>query len=476
VHIALATVIASSGAVVTTALTAGVAHATTTPVAAAASADSTVSGSITRSEVLERARYWYDRRANFVYNQGGSYRDSTGTPYRTDCSGYVSMAWHLGYSPNTVGLADYETYEIPRSQLKPGDILNSYYDHVILFEKWDDAAHTTFSYYSFGHTPVVHRTGVSINATLDGHPNGDYKALRYKKIVDDSGNPTTLPSGTLVKSANGALVKVIIAGSGLAVAGSDVGPDNYDLSKIVIVDDSPFNDLPTSPPSGTVVHDQAGGSSRYVVVDGAALPISEAEWTADGYNRRPVMGVPGTWLRTAAAKTPSTGTVLMDQSDTDANRYVMVNGAALHISEAEWANDDYRLRPLIGVPGTWLQAAVARPLPNKTVVTAHTNGNGSIYVMAGGMAVPLSYADFIGMGYDKAPLMGIPDAWLAALAAKSAPSVGTLLRSPDSPTIWLTVSGGEKALTSADFGPGKYSYDDIVTVPTALTTQLPTVA
>ncbi|MFJ3203652.1 hypothetical protein [Streptomyces sp. NPDC086989] len=33
-------------------------------------------------------------------------------------------------------------------------------------------------------------TGMSINAsTNDGHPNGDYKALRYGKIVDDT--PTT---------------------------------------------------------------------------------------------------------------------------------------------------------------------------------------------------------------------------------------------------------------------------------------------
>ncbi|MYW05822.1 hypothetical protein, partial [Streptomyces sp. SID3343] len=461
VHIALAAAIVSSGAVVTTALGAGAAQATSTHVTAAAAANSTVSGPITRSEVLERARYWYDRRANFVYNQGGSYRDSTGTSYRTDCSGYVSMAWHLGYSPNTVGLADTQTYEIPRSQLKPGDILNSYYDHVILFEKWDDDAHTTFSYYSFGHTPVVHRTGVSINATLDGHPNGDYKALRYKKIVDDSVNPTTLPSGTLVKSANNASVKVIIAGAGLPVAGSDVGPDHYDLSKIVIVDDAAFNALSTTPPSGTVVHDQAGGANRYVVVDGAALPITGAEWTADGYDTRPdmgvptswlqtatnstpstglvlmdqsgtdasryvmvdgaalpisgaewtangydtrlLMGVPGTWLRSAVSRTPSTGTVLMNQSGTDASRYVMVDGAALPISGAEWDTDDYRLRPLMGVPGTWLQAAVARPLPNKTVVTAYNNGGGTVYVMAGGMAVPLSYADFTGMGYDKAP-------------------------------------------------------------------------
>ncbi|MYW06390.1 transglycosylase family protein [Streptomyces sp. SID3343] len=289
-------------------------------------------------------------------------------------------------------------------------------------------------------------------------------------------NPATLPSGTLVKSANNASVKVIIAGAGLPVAGSDVGPDHYDLSKIVIVDDAAFNALSTTPPSGTVVHDQAGGANRYVVVDGAALPITGAEWTADGYDTRPDMGVPTSWLQTATNSTPSTGLVLMDQSGTDASRYVIVNGTALPISGTEWTANGYNTRILMGVPGTWLQAAVARPLSNKTVVTNASGADSTVYVLAGGMAIRLSYADFTGMGYDKAPLMGVPGTWLGTAAAKSAPSVGTLLVSPDNATVWLTVTGGKKALTAADFGPGKYSFDDVVAVPTTLTAQLPTIA
>ncbi|MFB6807079.1 hypothetical protein ACFCWL_10165, partial [Streptomyces sp. NPDC056387] len=166
------------------------APATATALAAATVSSSAVGGSITRSEVIERAKYWLGK--GLTYNQGGSYPDSDGKYYRTDCSGYVSMAWHLTSSLNTVGIGDSaDTREIPRSELKAGDVLNSYYDHVILFDKWDDAAHTKFSYYSFGSTPVKHVTGMSINAsTIDGHPNGDYKALRYGKIVDDT-QPTT---------------------------------------------------------------------------------------------------------------------------------------------------------------------------------------------------------------------------------------------------------------------------------------------
>ncbi|MEU1423958.1 hypothetical protein [Kitasatospora sp. NPDC005751] len=48
-----------------------------------------------------------------------------------------------------------------------------------------------------------------------------------------------------------------------------------------------------SPSSGLVVSVQSGSDpSRYVVVDGPALPISGAEWTANGYETRSPMGVP----------------------------------------------------------------------------------------------------------------------------------------------------------------------------------------
>ncbi|MET7302737.1 hypothetical protein ABZS54_28330, partial [Embleya sp. NPDC005575] len=160
--------------------------------AANATANSTVGSPISRSEVISRAQYWLGK--GIPYNQGGAYPDSSGRSYRTDCSGYVSMAWHLEWSPNTQALPSF-SHEISRSELRAGDILNSYYDHVILFDKWDDAAHTKFSYYSFGSTPVKHVTGMSINApTFDSHPNGDYKALRYNKIIEDAPPTTNLLS------------------------------------------------------------------------------------------------------------------------------------------------------------------------------------------------------------------------------------------------------------------------------------------
>ncbi|MFD9412767.1 CHAP domain-containing protein [Streptomyces sp. NPDC059989] len=346
-------------------------------------------------------------------------------------------------------------------------------------------------------------------------------------------NPASLPSGTLVKSSSGPAVKVMISGAGVPVAASDVTPGNYDLSKIVLVDDTAFRALPSAPPSGTVVHDEAGGANRYVIVDGtalligaedwtaagyntrldmgvptawlqnaaqrqlttgivvmdqtgadagryimvngAALHISASEWTADHYNEQTLMGVPGQWLKSAIAKSPSTGTVMMDQSGTDPARYVMLNGAALHISASEWTANGYNTQSLMGVPGEWLASSVAKQVTSGTIVKDASGGDPTVYVMAGGVAVPLTYADFTGLGYDKRPLEGAPGEWLKSAAAKAAPADGTMLLSPDSNTVWQITGGKKKAMTADQFGEGKLSFNDVVSVPTAFTAKFPTV-
>ena len=63
---------------------------TTAPPAQAASS---VGGSISREEVLERAQYWVDR--NVIYSQNRTFPDAQGKRYRTDCSDLVSLAWHM---------------------------------------------------------------------------------------------------------------------------------------------------------------------------------------------------------------------------------------------------------------------------------------------------------------------------------------------------------------------------------------------
>ncbi|MFZ3498441.1 CHAP domain-containing protein [Streptomyces sp. 5.8] len=345
-------------------------------------------------------------------------------------------------------------------------------------------------------------------------------------------NPASLAEGTLVKSASSPSVKVMIKGAGLAVAGSDVTPGKYDLSKVVTIDDQAFRSLSSAPPSGTVVHDQAGGADRYVIVGDAALKIGGADWVAGGYNTRADMGVPTAWLKAAAQRTVATGIVVMDQSGTDPSRYVMVAGSALHISGSEWTANGYDKQTLMGVPAEWLKGVVAKPLKsgtvvmnqsgtdssryvmvggtpvgisatewtsvgfdemslmgvpgewlgsavtkqvaNETVVKDASGASASVYVMAGGVAAPLTNADFTGFGYDQRPLDGAPAAWLASAAAKTAPANGTMIKSLDNATVWEIVNGKKRAMAGSEFGAGKRSFDDVVGVGSAFIAKFPT--
>ncbi|MFD7827253.1 hypothetical protein [Kitasatospora sp. NPDC059803] len=336
-RITLAAAIAASGAVVVTAVTAGSSYAATT---------SSVGGQITRSEILARAQFWYGKNIN--YDQGGSYPDSSGRGYRTDCSGYVSMAWHLGTSANTQGLADSFTYQISRSDLMPGDILNSYYDHVILFEKWDDAAHTTFSYYSFGSTPVKHRTGISINAaSLDSHPNGDYKALRYKNVVNDpapgSAWVPALGDGGSVSGADGTAYTFT-----RSVDGHLQGTARYPTDKWASVDLTNVVGTPIS----------AGGAPSAFVQKNGTVGVVSAN-AANGHLQITYKNTSGQWATsdlTNQVGTPVTGGAVRATTDPDGTLAIYSRGSTDggHLSltalqsNGSWATVD--LTNIVGTP------------------------------------------------------------------------------------------------------------------------------
>jgi hypothetical protein len=101
---------------------------------------------LTRDEVLTRARSWLS--VGIPYSQLRCYRNQYGD-YRTDCSGFVSMAWGLGGAGSafwTGNLLD-RSHTIARSDLQPGDALLRHTgdpseNHVALFVKWADSAHT----------------------------------------------------------------------------------------------------------------------------------------------------------------------------------------------------------------------------------------------------------------------------------------------------------------------------------------------
>ncbi|OLR91398.1 NlpC/P60 family protein [Actinokineospora bangkokensis] len=115
-------------------------------------------GAISRGEVIERAESWL--RPSVRHSHTRYHHNEYGI-YRTDCSGYVSMAWGLpGIPPDrrggldAVGLAGVST-PVAKSDLLAGDALLCVGDadhppHITVFHEWADGART--SYWGFEQT------------------------------------------------------------------------------------------------------------------------------------------------------------------------------------------------------------------------------------------------------------------------------------------------------------------------------------
>ncbi|GFF38193.1 uncharacterized protein YraJ [Aspergillus udagawae] len=107
--------------------------------------NSDYNGKITRKEIISRGQYWVSR--HIPYSMNKVYPDPNGRKYRTDCSGFVSMALHAnspGYS--TVSLPEIAK-PISWDDLKPGDLVGTLgpgtggaAGHVTLFLSWADSS------------------------------------------------------------------------------------------------------------------------------------------------------------------------------------------------------------------------------------------------------------------------------------------------------------------------------------------------
>jgi len=91
---------------------------------------------ISRSQVISNAETWLDPPVPYSQTQ---YKDN----YRTDCSGYVSMAWATASNYNTNTLVGITT-SITKDNLKKGDILLKSGSHVTIFKEWANAAKSEY--------------------------------------------------------------------------------------------------------------------------------------------------------------------------------------------------------------------------------------------------------------------------------------------------------------------------------------------
>lgn len=139
-----------------------------------------------RQRTLERAATWLTANGGrpVPYSQSAHWRDG----YRQDCSGYASMALGLPTpGTNTVGLATNRnlTRPIAMGELQPGDLVidaigNSNTRHVVIFERWNDAAHTSYTAYEQRGGPgTTHRT---LTYGLNG--GSEYRAYRPVQYGD----------------------------------------------------------------------------------------------------------------------------------------------------------------------------------------------------------------------------------------------------------------------------------------------------
>ncbi|XVS61169.1 hypothetical protein ACQPYE_22995 [Actinosynnema sp. CA-299493] len=160
----------------TAAFQAPAAHAADDPGALIACGTTEADRVTSRGEALTRAQSWLDARV--PYSQQACHRNEHGS-YRTDCSGYVSMAWGLTHSRTTATLRDVATV-IPRADLRPGDALTTSY-HAALFVRWADDAKSE---------PVVReQTGPDGAAPVErkwtAQTANAYTPLRYYRVTDD---------------------------------------------------------------------------------------------------------------------------------------------------------------------------------------------------------------------------------------------------------------------------------------------------
>ncbi|MFI0912481.1 carbohydrate binding domain-containing protein [Streptomyces abikoensis] len=166
--------------------------------AAPSTASSQAGAPISRWEVIQRAKTWTDAHVPYKSTDDSRYfKDG----YRRDCSGFVSMAWHLiteGGGPATWQLPKVAD-RISKDQLATGDVLlmlppaPDEPGHAVIFIAWTNAEHTRYE--------GMEEAGATVKAAVQrelSYPysgGGDYRPYHYKEITDNAPSQNLLNNG-----------------------------------------------------------------------------------------------------------------------------------------------------------------------------------------------------------------------------------------------------------------------------------------
>ncbi|HEY8076684.1 MAG TPA: hypothetical protein VIF62_21310 [Labilithrix sp.] len=152
-----------------------------------------------RRTALDRGLAWFDARVPYSQSR-------THDGYRTDCSGFVSMAWQLGTSYTTASFATgaaQNTLLASYDQLLPGDAIvhrSGGAGHVVLFAGWQDAAKSTACVIEEENTKLGMQFHVRTAASLRA---GGFKPIRAKKLVAATAGDAPPPQGDDACAADG---------------------------------------------------------------------------------------------------------------------------------------------------------------------------------------------------------------------------------------------------------------------------------
>ncbi|MEI6096188.1 MAG: hypothetical protein WCR08_12145 [Gammaproteobacteria bacterium] len=150
---------------------------------------------------VSRAKIWVDRKVKYslveYYNTASLERSRTNSDakqgwYRTDCSGFISYAWDIGTSPDTATIHKKYTINIPFTDLKPGDVINSNPQHagidahIVMFVKWlNKEKHQFLAYEQVGEPGLARDYKYTIQPLDPKDPNNLAKGY---DLLDEYGN------------------------------------------------------------------------------------------------------------------------------------------------------------------------------------------------------------------------------------------------------------------------------------------------
>jgi hypothetical protein len=158
---------------------------------------------LTRAQIIARAEYWmspgvhertdYDNSrdpSSFVEDLHGAER------YAPDCSGYVSMAWHLSLSSGGWSTEAFKTYrdshpgsQIAIDDLLPGDAIWQI-GHVELFDRWVNPDKHDLGAYTYSENSTGQQANHDVMSWAELQR---YVGIRYDKIIKTV-RPTPVPT------------------------------------------------------------------------------------------------------------------------------------------------------------------------------------------------------------------------------------------------------------------------------------------